>query len=136
MKRHFIPPLFGFFGVAFLVAAYWVNERSKAFLLTAESTTGEVMELVSSGSDLRSKAPVVVFYTDEGEKIVFRSHHYSKPAAYEVGETINILYQAQDPIGSARVESYFSLWGVPLIFGILGGVFLFLGIILGFLLRK
>jgi hypothetical protein len=46
----------------------------------------------------------------------------SLPPAYHVGETVNVLYLESDPY-DARIESFTSLWLLPMIFGGIGAIF-------------
>ena len=46
----------------------------------------------------------------------------SRPAAYDVGEKVAVLYSPGDP-EDARIDSFFGLWGGSCIFGGIGFLF-------------
>jgi hypothetical protein len=50
----------------------------------------------------------------------------SRPAAFDVGEAVAILYDPVNP-RDARINSFFQLWFAPLILGFLGLVFTSIG---------
>ena len=43
----------------------------------------------------------------------------SSPPAYEVNEKVEVLYLAEQP-EEAKLNGFFSLWGIPLVLGIIG----------------
>jgi len=51
-----------------------------------------------------------------------------------IGDTVTVRYRPDQP-DLAEIEGFLSLWGLTLVFGVLGAVFLFvgLGILVGFL---
>jgi hypothetical protein len=101
------------------------------FLDKAISVKGRVVDLdthysSNSSSSSNSKksnsptyAPVVAFVTVDGEKIVFTSSTSSNPPSYRIGESIEVLYLKESP-RNARIDGFFSLWGLSLIVGIIG----------------
>jgi len=68
---------------------------------------------------------VVRFTTAGGETIEFQSRS-SNPPAYARGEQVTVLYLPEAP-HDARIQGFFSLWGLPLVFGSVGSVFLLMG---------
>jgi hypothetical protein len=63
--------------------------------------------------------PVVEFTSADGTQRKFEDSTGSKPPAYEVGERVEVLYRADSP-EDAKINSFSSLWLLPLIFGGLG----------------
>lgn len=120
--------VFGVVGIGLLVGAVVSVQHTRSFLADAVGAPGTVQQLVprtSTDSDGRSSttfAPVVEFTTARGESITFVSSTSSSPPAYQVGETVEVLYLADDP-RDARIHDWFSLWGLPTILGGLGSVF-------------
>ena len=108
----------------------WTYTNTKSFLEDAESTTGEVVELVERrGSEGGSVfAPRVHFQDHTGESYEVTSSSASSPPRYHVGEEIEILYNPERP-QEFRTTDWFSLWGGPVLgFGLAGSAVLFAAI--------
>jgi Protein of unknown function (DUF3592) len=107
-------------------SGYWAV-RTRAFLGRAEAAPGTVVALeLSRSSDSSSYHPVVRFTLPSGQARTFRSRSGSNPPSYSVGDTVEVLYDRDDPSDS-RIDSTFSLWGGPIIVGGLGAVFAAIG---------
>lgn len=116
-------------GVAMLVGAgaAWVNTRS--FIGRAVTVTGTVVELREvrdKDDDSSTYKPIVRFVAGNGSDITFESSFSSRPPAYDVGESVEVLYDPRDP-GEARINGFGSLWFGSLILGILGTAFSAIG---------
>jgi hypothetical protein len=124
--------VFGVVGIGLLVASVVAVGHTRSFLADAVSAPGVVEGLVprtSTDRDNRTSttyAPQVRFTTAAGESVTFVSGSSSSPPAYQVGDTVEVLYVAADP-RRARVHDWFSLWGLPTILGGLGAVFAAIG---------
>lgn len=117
---------FASIGLAMLIATLFLYQNTQAFLSTAITTHGTVVELISSRSnDSTTYAPVVIFTASNGEMIEFISSG-SNPPAYSRNETVEVLYQEKNP-QNAKINSLLALWGACLIIGIMGGVFFLMG---------
>lgn len=116
-------------GLAMLLGSLYIYQNTQSFLATAHSTDGTVVNLVSSRSNNNSigYAPVVSFYTPSGKEVVFTSSSSSNPASYRVNESVEVLYQPDNP-SNAIIKGFFDLWGACLIVGILGGFFFAVGL--------
>jgi len=128
---------FSFTGIAAVAAALYISINTRTFLGEAARAEGTVVELQSSrdsrpgarsmhSGDTDGYRPVVVFSTPEGEKIRFISSASSNPPMYDRGEKVTVVYAPHNP-HDARISSFFSLWGIPLTLGSLGGLFLLAG---------
>jgi Protein of unknown function (DUF3592) len=133
--------LFGLFSVVFLgiglvldgvaLVAYF---RTRGFLAEAQRAQGTVLENVEVRSSSSSSspgnrvtfAPRIRFATAEGATIEFTSGSSSSPAEYQPGETAPVLYERTNPAG-ARVDGFFSIFGVSFVFGLLGAIFTAVG---------
>lgn len=126
-------------GLGMLVGAFFLFTNTQAFLKSALTADGTVVELVRSrSSDSDTYRPVVKFLTQDGSTIEFTSSSGSNPPSYSRGEIVEILYQETFP-ERAKVNGFFSLWGAPTILGGLGSVFFLVGfsiILLGSLKGK
>ncbi len=63
--------------------------------------------------------PVVSFTTAQGYLHIFTDGEGSYPPAYEVGETVEVLYNPDDPL-DATINSWMSIWMGPLLFTTIG----------------
>jgi uncharacterized protein DUF3592 len=122
-------------GALMLVIAVLLWNSTRNFLARAKETTGTVVELL----EVRDKdggsstwKPVVRFTSRDDGEITFAASFSSKPAPYDIGEHVTVLYLADDP-REARIKGFSSLWlgvsilgGMGLAFGAIGG-----GILLG-----
>jgi hypothetical protein len=130
--------LFGGIGLALAMA----QSRFEAHALRAE---GQVVELLKepSSSDSAEQGsgaqvdvigddanwvyrPVVRFAAAGGQTITFRSATASRPPAYDVGDRVPVLYDANDP-GKAQIDSVWQRLGVLLMFLGFGAVFFVIG---------
>lgn len=130
--------LFSLLGAALLVGAFLSYQSTVTFLDAALEVRGTVTDLVySRSSDSSSYYPVVQFQDANGQLTEFQSSSGSNPASYSVGEKVSVFYTPGEP-ESARINGFFSLWGVPLILAIIGGAFFLVGalMILVPLIRK
>jgi hypothetical protein len=113
-------------GILMLILALVLWSKTRGFIARAASTQGTVTELVEVRDDddgsLTFK-PVVKFVAASGEEISFTSSYSSRPAPYDVGETVEVIYLP----GDARIKGFGSLWFGPLILGVLGTVFAAIG---------
>ncbi|MGW1892470.1 DUF3592 domain-containing protein [Streptomyces sp. NPDC002004] len=118
------------FGALFLVVGLILAGVSVSFLADAERARGTVVALEwrndHNGVSRKKRVndgpvayPVVEFTSSDGTSRTFRSSTGSNPPAYEEGERVEVLYQADSP-EDARINGFASLWLLPLIFGGLG----------------
>lgn len=136
MKNFPIKQIFLVAGILFVAVGLYLDHLAREFIKNSLRAKGEVIELKARPGDSWSKAPVVKFNTENDREIVFQSNNYSRPPAFEVGEKVGVLYTPDDPKASARVDTFFSTRGVPMILYILGVFFIILGVIFMFVFRK
>jgi hypothetical protein len=100
--------------------------EQRTFLHRSEVATGVVVELVErSDGDDTARFPKVRFRTSSGSEVTFESEA-SSPAMLQVGGTVRVRYQRDQP-QKAELASFSALWGTTLLFAMLGVVFLFVG---------
>lgn len=120
-------------GVGLLLGCgYWAWQKH-AWIRDASRARGTVVELLVRSSRGHPTYRPLIEFTDSGGRAVRFEHNVSsRPAAYEVGEAVEVLYapQASD---DAALDSSFILWMGPAILGFLGAIFTFLGGIGSFL---
>ena len=130
MKRTYsiIKIVFSFVGISALLVALLVYIITTSFLQTAEKANGVVIDLHRSvSSDSTTYRPEVEFETLAGEKIRFISNTGSNPPSFSRGEKVEVLYQQDEP-QQAKINTFLSLWLLPLLFGVLGFIFTAIGL--------
>lgn len=122
--------LFLLIGMGLLAVAGVVYFNTSKFVAGARTAQGTVVAL-------KSGAPEVRFRAQDGREIQFTSSVSSKPPAYSIGETVEVLYRPGLP-EEAEVNAFMSLWLGVIILGGLGSGFSFVGaaIVLGLGSRK
>jgi hypothetical protein len=113
--------IFAALGLGMLIGTFFWYRNTRSFLAEATRTEGTVIDLV--GSHYR---PIVHFTDRHGQEIEFTSSTGSNPPAYSIGQKVEVLYRPNEP-QTAAIDSFFSLWGVSVILGGLGGVFFAIG---------
>jgi hypothetical protein len=118
-------------GLSMLVGGLYWYQGVRIFVREASVAQGTVTDLVrssssSSSSNSTTYRPVVQYTTQSGETVEFTSSSGSNPPSYSKGEQVEVLYRPLLP-AQAKINSFFSLWGGPVIVGSLGGVFSLLG---------
>jgi len=127
--------IFALVGGAMLVAAGRQFARRRAFVRHSAIASGTVVALTENRErDEISYFPKVKFQTPSGREVTFQSEMGSSSEAAGIGDTVAVRYRPDQP-HVAEIDSFMSLWGLTLLFGVLGVVFLFvgLGILVGFL---
>jgi Protein of unknown function (DUF3592) len=74
-----------------------------------------------------SSFPKVKFRTPSGREVIFQSEMGSSSEARRIGDTVAVRYRSEQP-DVAEIDSFMPLWGLPVLFGGLGAVFLFVGL--------
>jgi len=119
--------VFGAVGLVLCAVAWLLHHNTATFIASASRTQGEVMRLLHVESSKRNESgtwkPLVRFKAPSGEIIEFAPSSSSSPPAYEVGETVDVFFDPNDP-QDAMLDGFFSLWGGATITGGLGLVFL------------
>lgn len=114
--------VFAFIGITFLTVAaglYWKDYRNTK---NSISTPGVVTKLNYQGS---GTAPVVE-YVWQGEKRIYSGDVFSSPPSFEIGETVEMLVNADNPyvvVINQVTERYL----LVIVFGFIGLVFAFIG---------
>jgi hypothetical protein len=105
---------------------FWNKTRS--FLARAHQASGTVVELIETRDNEGSSMwkPVVAFTDDNGHKTRFTDSVSSRPAAYDVGEAVTVLY-LPGKAGEAHIKGFSSLWLGATILGGLGVIFTGIG---------
>jgi hypothetical protein len=116
-------------GVGFLAFAIPIFVHRRRFVSRAASATGVVTDLKSTElqAGMQSYNPVVQFQTHDGRMVEFESDTGGPEESYPPGGQVEVLYDPLNP-EKAHIKTSFMLWGIPLLFGGLGAVFLVVGV--------
>ncbi len=116
----------GIIGLVMLPIAISFLYNTHSFLREAVKTEGTVVDFISSpsssGGSATTYAPVVHFQIPDGRIIELISDISSYPPSFTMGETVGVYYLPSQP-KQARIDSFFSLWGVGASIGGMGLVF-------------
>ena len=107
----------------------WISQTSN-FLDQCCETRGVVIQLNwdYDNEGVAHAYPVFQFVNNEtGEEIIAQSSSGSNPPDFHVGQEVDILYNPQNPY-DVKVNSFWEIWGGPLILAGLGGIFLLVGL--------
>jgi len=99
-----------------LSQVYRVVQLERNWVSTRGTVVDNVVVAFASGA---SYAPVVDFWTLEGETVRFADGVGSIPPDYEVGAEVKVLYDPDD-VRNARVASWKRLWLAPTIITCVG----------------
>ena len=135
----------GLMGVAFAAVgvAWWQGTRS--FVQTAERTEGTVVELLERQSTSRSSngrrstsisfSPVVEYTDHQGKQHKHYSTTSTNPPMYSVGDKVPMLFDPNRP-AVAKIDHWVNLYLAPIVFTVLGAVFLLVTIIMVFIAAR
>lgn len=115
-------------GLVLLGLGLWQYLEARSFVNNSLSTEGRVVKNATRSSDTGVIfSPVFEFSDVNGNRYLKESDTATYPAKYQPGETVEVLYQPDNPI-DARIASNFSVWGIAGILLLLGSLFLVFGI--------
>ncbi len=99
------------------------------FVRTATRADGRVIQIVEqNGEHGTLYAPVFSFRDAEGVEQTVHSSTASYPPEHRVGDVVHVLYLPGRP-KDAKIENFFSLWGLPFVTGMLAVFYLPLGLL-------
>jgi len=122
--------VFGGIGAVLLAIAGLVFLREQSFLKTAEVATGTVTDFnLSSSSDGGggTYCPVIDFTTHAGEAVKYYANMCSSPPSYDVGEQVEVLYDAQN-IKNVQMKGFWSQYLAVIILSAIGTPFFLVGL--------
>lgn len=115
--------IFGIIPLVFVLVGTWMLMGTIDFMNAALPTTGEVVRVIERHDDDGTTYTAVFRYTDErGAAQEGRTHISSSGYDFARGERVAILYDPASP-GTIRVDGWFSIWGFPAIFLLIGLLF-------------
>ena len=121
-------------GCLALVVALASSLHTWRFTRVAQRASGTVIEMredTDKDSGSVSYAPTFRFQDATGAEHTVASSFFSAPPEFRVGDRVGVLYRADSPT-SARIDSYWQVWGLPSLSGILGSIYLPIGLVILF----
>lgn len=104
----------------FMIIATLFYLTTKSFLNTCNVAQGKVVDLVPVYKGIFF--PVVSFMTEDGDTVKFRENVGSNPPRYKKGDLVRVLYDSEKP-WRAKIDSFWSLWFISILFAFLGFTF-------------
>ena len=125
----YVGPIFTLVGIAVLALGIYLGIERKNFLETALSTDGEVVELNRKRSDDSYVYYPVVEFSPPGSTntLTFEHDSGSNPPSYSVGESVEVLYDPQNP-NEAIIDAGLMNWFGTGIASFLGLIFTLVGV--------
>ena len=129
--------IFGGVGLLLLAVGMFGVNSTRQWLEEVITAQGVVIRHSTYPSDGTTMYRPVIRFTDQnGHEVTFQSNASSSSPHYQTGDPVTVLYAADSP-QQARINSFFSLWGMVLIVGGIGLVFTVLsGGFWGYYLRR
>lgn len=122
-----VSSIFVLVGAAMLIAAGREFTRKRALFRNSATASGTIIALTENRErEEISYFPQVEFHTPSGRSIRFQSEMGSSTAAARIGDSVKVRYRPDQP-QVAEVDAFMPLWGLTILFGSLGSVFLIVG---------
>ena len=122
--------LFGM-GCVFLLVSLGSSLCTWNFAGSATSTTGTIIEMKEKkdkDSDCPTYAPVFSYRDASGSIQIVSSSFFSNPPQFRTGQLVPVLYREGDQT-SGRINTFWQMWGLPTIMGIVGSVEMSVGLV-------
>ncbi len=119
-----------FLGIIFVIVALAILIGTLSFLPGSVSTTGTITHCamvavqVNGSSGGEACQPTISFRTQTGQQVTITPSQNS--SVYHVGDTLPLRYHPNNP-AAAHLDDFASTWLLPLIFGCVTLLCLFLG---------
>jgi len=129
IKIYIFKFIFILVGIGLLLGSFFTFRSTSSFLNGSTNAEGTVVKLNQSRANNNNSityTPVVRFINQNNESIEFISAVSSNPPSYAIGQKDEVLYRPENP-QKAQINSFFSLWGVSFILGVMGLVFSLIG---------
>ncbi len=115
-----VPLLFTALGLFILGAGLLYGYESWQLAQNGFAINGAVVDyLEREDEDQQVQYAPIIAYRVDGQDFRFASDNYANRPAYDIGESIPLLYDLNNP-ASARINTPLALWGLPAGFVIAG----------------
>lgn len=125
-------------GIVFILVGFVLVCSRLIFISESISAEGIVVDILKKVEEDETEGvfqPKVMFHTNDGEQISFISDVGSNPPAYNLGETVNVLYNPINP-SNAEINSFLSLWLLQLVLILIGTNFVIISAVVLCKIRK
>jgi len=127
-KQMIVPLIFTLFGLLFFAIGSGLTMRQRSLEQQGIEAQGVVIDLQENyDSDGSTYKPVVQFKTRGGQNVEFASSYSSNPPAYDIGESVTVVYPPENP-SEAIIKGDGQI--LHIIFMLLGGIFASVGFFL------
>jgi hypothetical protein len=113
-------------GALMLALAVVFYTHTRSFLAHAAHAEGTVIRLQPVRSNDGTTYRPIVRFEYRGRQIEFASNSSSNPPAFSEGQRVPVAYLESDPY-SAKIETFFSLYGASVVLTGMGSVFFLIG---------
>lgn len=123
--------VFGFIGFAFYITSFYFYSETSSFIRQAKIAEGQIIGFEQQftnriQNDRNQPAftyhPKVLFITNKKETISHISPSGSSSPGYKYGDKVKVYYLPNKP-QQARIKSFFNLWGITFLFGVMATIF-------------
>ena len=151
MRRPLLPLILLGMGAVLLVAAVAAGIHTALFLRGASRTTGTITDQTAVSDSVSGRRPsttyrpTVTFQTADGHWVVVTSRVSTSSSHQSGGQWVSttprvhdhvpVVYDPANP-SHTEVDTFFHLWLVPLVFGVLGVAFAGFGLLFTTLSRQ
>ena len=127
-KQITIPFIITLFGLLFFAIGAGLTLHQRTLERQGVEAPGLIIDLQENyDSDGSTYTPVVRFQTRSGDTVEFTSFYSSSPPAYEIGESVTVIYPPENPSDAViKGEGQF----LRIIFMLVGGIDATIGFIL------
>lgn len=112
--------IFCIIGLVIWVQVFYIYQQDRVFIEKANVVSGTVL------SNSTNDRTFVSFVTKEGRQIKFSSNTGNNPSGYNEGESVEVLYDPENPNNASINDFYTQYLGVSVL-GFLGAVFFLTG---------
>ena len=127
LKQMTVPLIFMLFGLIFFAVGSGMTVRQRTLEKQGIEASGVVVNLQENyNDDSTTYTPIVQFTTTDGQKVEFVASYSSSPPAYNIGESVIVVYPPHNPT-KAIIKGDGQI--LHILFMLLGGIFLMVGFV-------
>lgn len=119
--------IFAAIGIGILGLAFYLYSTQESFIAKGIKVPGTVIDNIVGGEDNDVYFPLVEYKSRDGEQRRFTASTGSTPPMHNVGETVEVIYNPDEP-DDAQINSPFDLWFGAGLCAFLGAVFTLVGV--------
>ena len=112
-----VGPVFLGFSLFFIISTFRFLHRA----VPANATIIQLLPEIDHEDNSVTYRPVFRFVAGDGRTYEVRANAASNPSPYAVGDTAPVLYEPGHP-AQAKLHAFWDLWGLALVFAILGSL--------------